>query len=70
MGLGFLVLELPRGVAQIYGIAWFKAWILKLNWQIYKFQVVFQKSIYIVNPSPVLIFSGIAKYSWEEAESS
>ena len=56
MGLGFLVLELPRGVAQIYGIAWFKAWILKLNWQIYKFQVVFSEKYIYPQPIPCFDF--------------
>ena len=56
IGLRFLVLEFPWGVAQICGISRGEAFFLRIKWQIYKFQGFFLEMYIYHQPTPSLEF--------------
>ena len=64
IGPRFLVLEFPRGVAQICGISKGESLFSKGKvTNIYICQAFFQKFIYIINSLLLWNFSGIAQYA-------
>ena len=63
IGLGFLVLEFLRGVAQISGISRGKSLFSNGKVAKYKFQGFLQMCMYIINPPLLWISPGIAQYS-------